>query len=255
LQQLRDVLSSGRDRVVLWGLGGVGKTSIAKEYIRKTQNKYSAAFWINGDTEQTLRDSFYVALSEIKTDYERRNLQETPICLLISDAIFRHTMRERPEAVVSSKPVDCSAHQTQETVRRPDPPFPGGQDNGTDYLIKAFHAWLKSSLEADEIWVLVFDNFHHGLDKKESRYIPTFSHGHIIYTSRRKNLNYRNTIEVHPMSEADGLKLLEGKLDDSIISNSKSNGEYSLNCPCNNYRNTPFRKIASRHAWISSFGH
>ena len=39
---------------VLYGLGGIGKTQMAIEYARKHQEKYSAIFWLNGDTLNTL---------------------------------------------------------------------------------------------------------------------------------------------------------------------------------------------------------
>jgi hypothetical protein len=43
---------------VLYGLGGIGKTQMAIEYARKHQEKYSAIFWLNGDTLSTLLLSF-----------------------------------------------------------------------------------------------------------------------------------------------------------------------------------------------------
>jgi hypothetical protein len=43
---------------VLYGLGGIGKTQMAIEYARKHQEIYSAIFWLNGDTLNTLLLSF-----------------------------------------------------------------------------------------------------------------------------------------------------------------------------------------------------
>ena len=47
-----------RSAVVLHGLGGIGKTQLAIEYIRKHKEKYTAIFWLNANDEDSLRLSF-----------------------------------------------------------------------------------------------------------------------------------------------------------------------------------------------------
>lgn len=47
-----------RKVVCLHGLGGIGKTQIAIEFAKKHQNSYTAAFWLNGKDEDTLKKSF-----------------------------------------------------------------------------------------------------------------------------------------------------------------------------------------------------
>ena len=42
---------------VLHGLGGIGKTQLSVEFIRKYQRSYSAVFWIDGSTKERLRRS------------------------------------------------------------------------------------------------------------------------------------------------------------------------------------------------------
>jgi AAA+ ATPase superfamily predicted ATPase len=49
---------SVRNVVVLQGLGGIGKTQLAVKYLKKHRDAYSAAFWLNGKTEDTLKQSF-----------------------------------------------------------------------------------------------------------------------------------------------------------------------------------------------------
>ena len=41
--------------LVLHGLGGIGKTQLALEFVKRHRDEYSAIFWISGKTEQTLR--------------------------------------------------------------------------------------------------------------------------------------------------------------------------------------------------------
>lgn len=57
------------------GLGGIGKTQIALEYAYRYGSAYSAVFWLNAETSQTLLNSFYtiaqmLALPESKTEHD-----------------------------------------------------------------------------------------------------------------------------------------------------------------------------------------
>ncbi|KAL5372603.1 hypothetical protein DPSP01_013357 [Paraphaeosphaeria sporulosa] len=49
---------SSRSAIVLHGLGGIGKTQLAIEYIRKHKEKYTAIFWLNANDDDSLRLSF-----------------------------------------------------------------------------------------------------------------------------------------------------------------------------------------------------
>ncbi|KAF2736513.1 HET-domain-containing protein [Polyplosphaeria fusca] len=49
---------SGRAAVVLHGLGGMGKTQLAVEYVRQHKEKHTAIFWLNANDEDSLRLSF-----------------------------------------------------------------------------------------------------------------------------------------------------------------------------------------------------
>jgi hypothetical protein len=43
---------------VIHGLGGMGKTQLAVEYARRHHSRYSALFWLDGSTEDRLKQSF-----------------------------------------------------------------------------------------------------------------------------------------------------------------------------------------------------
>ncbi|KAI4732999.1 hypothetical protein E4T50_16445 [Aureobasidium sp. EXF-12298] len=47
-----------RKMFVVHGLGGIGKTQLCIEFIRRQQEKYSAVFWLDGSSEDALRRSF-----------------------------------------------------------------------------------------------------------------------------------------------------------------------------------------------------
>ncbi|KAH8800844.1 hypothetical protein F5884DRAFT_824895 [Xylogone sp. PMI_703] len=47
-----------RSAVVLHGLGGMGKTQLAIQYVKQHKEKYTAIFWLNANDEDSLRLSF-----------------------------------------------------------------------------------------------------------------------------------------------------------------------------------------------------
>jgi hypothetical protein len=56
---------SGRTIIVLHGLGGMGKTQLAIEYIRKYKEKHTAVFWLNANSDDSLRLSFRTIAQQI----------------------------------------------------------------------------------------------------------------------------------------------------------------------------------------------
>jgi hypothetical protein len=49
---------SSRSCVALHGLGGIGKTQLTIEYIRRYKEKYTAIFWLNANDQDSLKLSF-----------------------------------------------------------------------------------------------------------------------------------------------------------------------------------------------------
>ncbi|KAH6383964.1 hypothetical protein HBI60_252390 [Parastagonospora nodorum] len=47
-----------RKVVVVFGLGGIGKTQLAVEFARKHHHRFSAVFWLDGSSEASLKQSF-----------------------------------------------------------------------------------------------------------------------------------------------------------------------------------------------------
>ncbi|KAI1366690.1 hypothetical protein F5Y08DRAFT_124371 [Xylaria arbuscula] len=57
-------LSVGQPRIfVLHGIGGIGKTQIALNFLMARSNSYSKAFWIRADSQETLNQTFREAAS------------------------------------------------------------------------------------------------------------------------------------------------------------------------------------------------
>ena len=49
---------SRRNVVVVYGLGGIGKTQLVVEFARKYYGRFSAVFWLDGSSEASLKQSF-----------------------------------------------------------------------------------------------------------------------------------------------------------------------------------------------------
>ncbi|KAF2738199.1 HET-domain-containing protein, partial [Polyplosphaeria fusca] len=60
LSKMHEVLHghSSRAAVVLHGLGGIGKTQLAVEYVKRHKEKHTAIFWLNANDEDSLRLSY-----------------------------------------------------------------------------------------------------------------------------------------------------------------------------------------------------
>jgi hypothetical protein len=58
-----------RKTVVLHGLGGMGKTQLALAYAQRHKDKYSAVFWVNSKSKDTLKQGCAVAARRIYRDH------------------------------------------------------------------------------------------------------------------------------------------------------------------------------------------
>lgn len=55
-----------RSIVVLCGLGGIGKTQLAREFMKRYKEKYTAMFWLNAKNEESVRLSFRSIAQQIQ---------------------------------------------------------------------------------------------------------------------------------------------------------------------------------------------
>jgi hypothetical protein len=58
-----------RKTAVLHGLGGMGKTQLALAYEQQHRQEYSAVFWINSKSEDTLKQGYVAAARRICRDH------------------------------------------------------------------------------------------------------------------------------------------------------------------------------------------
>ena len=57
-QLARNAADSGTRTLVVWGLGGAGKTQLVLDYLRRHRNEYKATFWIKAGRKESLERDF-----------------------------------------------------------------------------------------------------------------------------------------------------------------------------------------------------
>jgi hypothetical protein len=62
-----------RHTIVLYGLGGIGKTQLAAAYAKRYKDNYSAIFWLNIKDEDSLKQSFAKIARQILREYPLAN--------------------------------------------------------------------------------------------------------------------------------------------------------------------------------------
>lgn len=81
LQRMKDVLDpveegSRRKSLVLHGLGGVGKTRIALQYVNQSRDRFDAILWISADNSIKLTQSFLEASRRLGLTPENNDSQD-----------------------------------------------------------------------------------------------------------------------------------------------------------------------------------
>jgi len=94
LEQMKRVLRPGekaieQQRLVLGGMGGIGKTQLAIAYARYCHASYTSVFWLNASTELTLKGSIQLVARQLIQAAELQKLSSEQIVLrahqLLSD--------------------------------------------------------------------------------------------------------------------------------------------------------------------------
>ncbi|KAF8474189.1 P-loop containing nucleoside triphosphate hydrolase protein [Kalaharituber pfeilii] len=186
LEKLKTEIKDGattRDiiQVVLYGMGGVGKTHLALEYVYRHSGDYSSVFWINAANEQTTKIGFTHIMQRL---------------------IEHHTnLSDEPDFTYIGRLLGMAGKLNQAgtfTVQQP------GEEQ---HVVDAVKKWL--TVKDNTKWLLVFDN----LDDLESfdinNYIPSSPHGTVIITSkRRESVHGRRCLEVEQMEKTEAEELL-----------------------------------------------
>ncbi|KAF8461694.1 hypothetical protein BDZ91DRAFT_369807 [Kalaharituber pfeilii] len=194
LEQLKQEIEKGEAimdiiQVVLHGMGGMGKTQLAMEYVYRHSGDYSSVFWINAASEQTTKTSFTHIMQRLIKHHAKLSGPEPD---------YRHI----GQLLGMAGKLDSTG---MFTVQQP---------SEEQHIVGAVKDWLTA--KGNTKWLLVFDN----VDDLESfdinDYIPSTPHGTVIITSRRpESIQGRRGLEVQQMtnSEAEELLLKSAKLN------------------------------------------
>ena len=183
LEEVDDLLHRSRTRgqniLILYGLGGIGKTQIAIEYSCRYASNFSNVFWINGRSYSSVLLSY------------RKIANEVPSIMVESRANGNTVFHD--ESLLGLRACDaiCS-HDSLAYLKS---------------CCQAVKNWLARPTNTD--WLLILDN----LDDLESfdltSLMPTTQHGHVIITSRRHQaIRLGTPLEIKPMDKRDAVDLL-----------------------------------------------
>jgi tetratricopeptide (TPR) repeat protein len=122
LGEIHDILhGNGSRRVaVLHGLGGMGKTQISIEYAKRYRHCYSAVFWVNITSEDSLKQSF--------VKVARRILREHPSATHLSNIDLSSNMDTVIEAVKSWLSLPNNSRWLVVYDNYDNPKIPGDED-------------------------------------------------------------------------------------------------------------------------------
>ena len=189
-----------RNVFVLHGLGGIGKTQLAAEFSRRNHARYSAVFWVDGRSRQTVTAGIAsiaqrlparaLPMDNPETVYELKDLNSIPP---IGFAESLSTGRlERCSTLMS----DDTAGQTAEVLK-----------------------WL--SEPGNSRWLLIFDNVDLDFTSREidpqsfdpMDYFPVSDHGSIIVTTRMMKLNQLGeSLRLGRVDPASSRHMLESRM-------------------------------------------
>ncbi|KAG9747968.1 purine and uridine phosphorylase, partial [Aureobasidium melanogenum] len=159
-----------RKMFVVHGLGGIGKTQLCIEFVRRYQDKYSAVFWLDGSSEDALQRSFTDVVARLPAD-------EVPLSLV--------------DAAEQASPDPCSIVQ-----------------GVLDWLsLPSNRQWL---LVIDNVDRDLTTKVKDPLAYDVKQYLPEADHGNVLITSRLSTLVVpRNSLRLTEVDHDQGRAILE----------------------------------------------
>ncbi|KAL7265884.1 hypothetical protein RUND412_011588, partial [Rhizina undulata] len=187
LQEMHQILQrpktleneSARGTVILYGMGGIGKSQIALEYAQRFGPSYTSIFWIDADDSSRTTASACKVVEQLVAHYAHK-WRSAPDYLEISNILG-----------ISGK-IDSFGRITQGVM---------------ESAMEVVHAWLGA--DKNRGWLFLIDNKDKAIAGDFDKLLPTCNWGSVIITSRLSNLRqYGECISVEGIGAQAGLELL-----------------------------------------------
>jgi hypothetical protein len=194
-----------RNRIyIIHGIGGIGKTELMLEFARLHKNEYTALFWLDGTSHDTITQSLVNAAARISKQLPQSNINS-----------FYNAYKKASELNQSSSRADTqippalSPKESQGSLKSRNTSPQLAQ------LIASIYDWL--SLTNNTGWLLLIDNVDRvwnptipddqAYDINE--FLPRADHGGIIITTRQERLcRIGRNDNIFGMKDGESLQLL-----------------------------------------------
>ncbi|KAF8462069.1 hypothetical protein BDZ91DRAFT_850828 [Kalaharituber pfeilii] len=182
-REIKGAATIGLIQIVLYGMGGMGKTHLALEYVYRNSRDYSSVFWINAASEQSIKASFTHIMQRLIQHHAKFSDPYEPDYTYIGRLLGIAGKLNAAGILTVQKPSE------------------------EQQVVDAVKEWFAAKNNTK--WLLVFDN----LDDLESfdinKSIPSSAHGTVIITSRRREcVQGRRCLEVKQMDTSEAERLL-----------------------------------------------
>jgi len=179
--------------VVLHGLGGMGKSSIALEYSFRYSDSYMAVLWVDVTSAASLARSARAVAEHIIDSYAKQRQSYEDIALMLGLVGVLNTKGQ------------ISSESTTESR-----------------LTGAVKSWLAT--RGNKGWLLILDNYDDVDAVDIHLLLPTCDAGNVIITSRKSNLrSLGKTVAIEEIDEKAAIAVLAKSVGKEVL---KGEGEY-----------------------------
>ena len=174
---------------VLYGLGGMGKTEIATEFVYRNMDKFTSVFWIHAADIETIKKGF-VDIARRLVQHEKSLYESVPPDYVkIASELGLHGLLSTGGSLMDEE-----------------------VDKNMDQIVDAVQTWF--SKPGNIGWLLVLDNMDDVELFEKGTYFPRGDSGMVIVTSRRKESEILRSghgvsIDVGEMDEESAVRLLD----------------------------------------------
>jgi hypothetical protein len=164
--------------VILHGLGGIGKSTIALEYSHRWSRSYTSVFWADASSKASLLRSARGIAEHLVSHYAGQGVPTGEI-----DKFLR---------------LGGLLGQDRQIM---------AVEGGEQQIAGAIKQWL--AVEGNGRWLLILDNYDDIDSVNIHELLPTCDAGHVVITSRRRGLQaLGTTLEIEEIDEGSGILLL-----------------------------------------------